>query len=442
MPEDQSRVIRVYRQAPNQRKISSEFIGTSSYIKRRSAINSTIAFAVGIAFVSILFGLIEVGSSSSTIFPWKQNSAVSQFSITLLWSSAQLFRSLAGDNDIFGHIEHLCWSLWESMDVPKQKNISSLLNLPKLKFNCFENTSNLSTNCIEWSHLENNNGFDLSKPLLIPKIWDLQSNISHTTLNPISTEDLMEAPLGGLNIKYFTDASKRQALKPDNIAPLRNIVYNITKKNGTQKIGTQVPVERFPELISRVAPTQIVTRLFGNRFTPENLKRGLFGIPAWTTVPIFLARGLDQVDDSGYSINTTTLSLPSMSIRTELHCEPIGNIALQLQGRKLWTLVDPENWNRLRPGVSKHGRAFFYSALDTSLLIKSSIPYYQVITEEGDALWIPPWTWHRVDYLPDTVSLAASLFHFRPWEFVKNQPLFAFLLIPNLIKELVGSKTE
>jgi len=137
MPEDQSRVIRVYRQAPNQRKISSEFIGTSSYIKRRSAINSTIAFAVGIAFVSILIGLIEVGSSSSTIFPWKQNSAVSQFSITLLWSSAQLFRSLAGDNDIFGHIEHLCWSLWESMDVPKQKKYKLSLEFAKIKVQLF-----------------------------------------------------------------------------------------------------------------------------------------------------------------------------------------------------------------------------------------------------------------------------------------------------------------
>ena len=85
--------------------------------------------------------------------------------------------------------------------------------------------------------MENNNGFDLSKPLLIPEIGDLQSNISHTTLNPISTEDLMEAPLGGLNIKYFTDASKRQALKPDNTAPMREIIYNLTRKIEHKKLA-------------------------------------------------------------------------------------------------------------------------------------------------------------------------------------------------------------
>ena len=61
---------------------------------------------------------------------------------------------------------------------------------------------------------------------------------------------------------------------------------------------------------------------------------------------------------------------------------------------------------------------------------------------------VPPWTWHKVDYDQEPiaenrkVSLAASLFHFRPYEFCMNQPLFAVMIIPNLIKELFGWKTE
>jgi hypothetical protein len=63
-----------------------------------------------------------------------------------------------------------------------------------------------------------------------------------------------------------------------------------------------------------------------------------------------------------------------------------------------------------------------------------------VVTHAGDLLWVPPWTWHRVEYIEDTVAIAASLFHFRPKEFVRNNPTFATLLIPNLVKEFLGTK--
>ena len=104
----------------------------------------------------------------------------------------------------------------------------------------------------------------------------------------------------------------------------------------------------------------------------------------------------------------------------------------------------------LKPSVLRHHRAFYYSNLDPldpgSL---TSVPHYNVITKAGDALWLPPWMWHRVDYI-DTgdnatakePALAASLFHFRPSEFGLNNPLFAILMVPNLIKELLGKNTE
>ena len=65
-----------------------------------------------------------------------------------------------------------------------------------------------------------------------------------------------------------------------------------------------------------------------------------------------------------------------------------------------------------------------------------------VTMSPGDALWVPPWTWHRVDYGSGGLSVAASLFHFRPVDFVQRQPFFAFAIVPNLFKELVGWKTQ
>ena len=59
----------------------------------------------------------------------------------------------------------------------------------------------------------------------------------------------------------------------------------------------------------------------------------------------------------------------------------------------------------------------------------------------ADALWVPPWTWHRVDYLPDVTALAASLFHLR-LEQLGNNAFFTALAVPNMAKELVGWKKQ
>ena len=32
-------------------------------------------------------------------------------------------------------------------------------------------------------------------------------------------------------------------------------------------------------------------------------------------------------------------------------------------------------------------------------------------TPPGDAVWVPTWTWHRVDYIDGVTALSASLFH-------------------------------
>jgi hypothetical protein len=92
------------------------------------------------------------------------------------------------------------------------------------------------------------------------------------------------------------------------------------------------------------------------------------------------------------------------------------------------------------PSVSPDGRAFFASwATDPSRLA----PSYEVVTEAGDALWVPVWTWHKVDYIDSKdVALGASLFHFRPVDFWKNNPLYAFLIIPAMLMEVTGFKKQ
>lgn len=169
--------------------------------------------------------------------------------------------------------------------------------------------------------------------------------------------------------------------------------------------------------------------IWGDHFRPEYM--GLM-----LTVPVFLSRG-----PAGGARLGEAQPLASTT-RTDLHCEPIGNVVLQLSGSKRWTLVSADHHHLLKPAVSKDGRAYFNSMhdpLDPHAL--DHVPRYDVVTEAGDALWVPPWTWHRVKYLENVTALSASLFHIRPLEMLRNNPLYSAAVVPNIIKELVGFKT-
>ena len=61
---------------------------------------------------------------------------------------------------------------------------------------------------------------------------------------------------------------------------------------------------------------------------------------------------------------------------------------------------------------------------------------------QGDVLWVPTWTWHRVDYLPNVTALSVSLFHVRAEQLAAAQPLLTAAMVPALLKELVGWKTQ
>jgi hypothetical protein len=281
-------------------------------------------------------------------------------------------------------------------------------------------------------YLEETYGTDWRKrPLLFKGLWSLLE-LSNSARR-LSLKGLLEE---NLTIPYFTDARKG-SLTPDGRAPVREVVANITR-GAPHRIGTQFVVQMYPEIIQEVAPVDLVTELFGDYFTAESVKRtGPFHfIPTLTKVLLFIANGKQADEDDATNQNEPRVSAKPY---TALHCEPIGNVAVQLSGRKQWTLVRPEFSFLVKPSTSPDGRAFYASwASDYD-----NVPTYSAVTAAGDAMWVPTWTWHRVDYLEsDEVAIGGSLFHFRPLEFVRNNPLFAVLIVPSLFLELVGYNTQ
>jgi len=318
-----------------------------------------------------------------------------------------------------------------------------------------------------------------------------------------------------VSIPYFTDARLEGALSPDQTGRVQDIVRNMTAHGAPHKIGSQLLVQAFPEWIQEVAPVEILTPLFGDYFTADAVKgSGPYRFfPALTTVPVFVA-STATADTTATTADKTHQSQSSPAKQppakqpspfTALHCEPIGNIAVQLAGRKVWTLVRPEFSAWLQPTLAPDGRAFY--AAQVKDYVQRGIPTYtNVVTAAGDALWVPPWTWHRVDYAPEPVvaaaatpaaattaatvttetpsscseedngnsndggatcsssstltsaasaspsssssstssnlAIGASLFHFRFQDFVRNHPLFAVMILPAMVQELVGYKTQ
>lgn len=204
---------------------------------------------------------------------------------------------------------------------------------------------------------------------------------------------------------------------------MKSVVERL-KKGDPVKTGTQMIFEELPDLLYEL-PIKGLHSLFGAYFFPTRIGKML-------TVPTFISKGL-KVDEGDNTKETT---------RTDLHCEPIANVALQFVGSKKWTLLAPSQSRGLRPALSPDGRAYVYANLPPDDDHIKKLSRYEVNMEAGDLLYVPTWWWHRVDYLPDVASFTISLFHVRFDQMMKHNTLYAAIVFPNLIKELIGWKTQ
>ena len=228
---------------------------------------------------------------------------------------------------------------------------------------------------------------------------------------------LSESPgRGDQMIDYFSDA-RRALLVPDARGALRDVLASISA-GGPQKIGSEMIFRAEPAAVDELAGHALTAKLGARYFS-----RAMLGTVL--TMPVFAARGL-----------------PGETTRTDLHCEPIANAVLQLEGSKAWTLLSPEHSGLVRPQVSPDGRAYFHARLGHAAPELAALPVQRVVTHPGDVIFVPTWTWHRVDYVASVMSVTVSLFHFRPVDFARNHPLYAALIVPNLVKEALGLKKQ
>lgn len=104
-------------------------------------------------------------------------------------------------------------------------------------------------------------------------------------------------------------------------------------------------------------------------------------------------------EDIKNEIHITNLFFGGQGTGTSLHCAFTGNFFYNIRGNKKWYLIDPKYTKYLLPSMSRTG-LFAVSRLDICGANKGdyvlNIPRYEVVLNEGDMLFNPPWWWHAV----------------------------------------------
>jgi hypothetical protein len=215
----------------------------------------------------------------------------------LHWSTLQLLKSLPIPQSLtpslpqyITHTEHYIWSQWEQQS--KFQPNETLLQIPTYT---------------TLSHTHSSQSINFNLPFLIQNV---------TQEDILSLQSLSSSPLSELQIDYFSDA-REQLLVPDEHDSLGSIVNKILS-GGPQKIGSQMIVQKFPDIMKRcIAENRVwLSEIFG-----EKRVQMWYDLGVTVTVPVFVSRGISD-SSSGKSLTT----------RTDLHCEPISNVVFQTAG--------------------------------------------------------------------------------------------------------------
>jgi hypothetical protein len=132
---------------------------------------------------------------------------------------------------------------------------------------------------------------------------------------------------------------------------------------------------------------------------------------------------------------------------TSFHCAPVMNLYLQAYGRKRWVLVSPRFTPFMYPALSKglnwQSRIDFRNPNYEEAPLYRYVDRYETVLEPGDVLWNPPWVWHGVQNL--TESIAVSMWWVNVTRSFANNAVLtplAFVGRPNPVLLQLGLEKE
>ena len=128
------------------------------------------------------------------------------------------------------------------------------------------------------------------------------------------------------------------------------------------------------------------------------------------------------------------------------HCAVGGNIFCQIHGEKKWVLVSPSHSKWLYPNIGHSGTGLYFGSpiittnheKDPSRYpLYTYIPKYAAHLRSGDVLYNPPWWWHEVSNVTESIGVALRVLSLRGLG--STNLLFSLLTFssPTLIKTVL-----
>lgn len=132
---------------------------------------------------------------------------------------------------------------------------------------------------------------------------------------------------------------------------------------------------------------------------------------------------------------------------TPTHCAMANNLFLQVYGEKKWQIISPEYTRYLLPEVSRKFY-FFSNVIPEDLLLgessENSPAVFEVKLYPGDLLFNPPYYWHRVTNVTDTISLAYRFT--TPFQAFKSSRFLTLMTFlgsdPNIIQQILHRRKK
>jgi hypothetical protein len=128
---------------------------------------------------------------------------------------------------------------------------------------------------------------------------------------------------------------------------------------------------------------------------------------------------------------------------TSFHCAGVSNLYVQAHGRKKWVLVQPEYTPFMYPapqrGINWQSFVDFRDPDYAACPLYRLVDRRETVLEPGDVLWNPPFVWHGVANL--TESIAVSLWWINVTRGFSNNFLFSALTLfghPNPVAMQLG----
>ena len=131
---------------------------------------------------------------------------------------------------------------------------------------------------------------------------------------------------------------------------------------------------------------------------------------------------------------------------TTTHSEMPTTVFIQVEGEKKWNIYAPEEGVFLNPVA--HRMAYFFTRAKVNSKNNSDYPIidfaksYEVITQKGDILIIPPFYWHYVENLSQNVAIAFKHLDV-PLAFKLSKTLSALFFLrtkPTIIESILYNK--